>query len=169
MTRPPVIFREATRADEGALWTFLAIAGYEPDAEAARRVPVVAAHLRGWPRPGDFGVVAERNQVPVGAAWARQFLPSENPVYYAGPGIPEVSLGVLPAQRGQGIGEQLLDRLAALAVRRGLEGLCLNVRDTNPALRLYERAGYRLVEGAAVPNRVGGRSLGMRLLLAGPP
>lgn len=53
------------------LWQFLPIAGYEPDAEAARSVPVVASHLLGWHRPGDFGVIAERDGLAVGAAWAR--------------------------------------------------------------------------------------------------
>jgi len=44
--------------------------------------------------------------------------------------------------------------------RRGV-GLCLNVRHDNPARRLYERLGFRLVPGSGVPNRVGGTSLGM--------
>ena len=166
MTTSGLVLRKATQSDEDILWHFLAIAGYEPDAERAKRVPVVAAHLQGWQRPGDFGVLAERNQVPVGAAWARQFLPAENPTYYSGPNVPEVSIGVLPEERGKGIGERLLDYLAVLASESGLEGLCLNVRDTNPALRLYQRAGYQLVDGAAVPNRVGGLSLGMRLFLS---
>jgi len=163
MTSSGLAFREATAADAETLWTFLAIAGDEPDAEAAKQVPVVAAHLRGWPRPGDFGVMAERNHVPVGAAWARQFGLEENPTYYAGPDIPEVSIAVLREERGSGIGESLLHHLAILAAKRGVIGLCLNVRDSNPALRLYERVGYRRVDGTAVPNRVGGLSLGMRL------
>ncbi len=166
MTTSDLFFRNATQSDEDALWHFLAIAGYEPDAETAKRVPVVAAHLHGWQRPGDFGVLAERNGVPVGAAWARQFLPAENPTYYAGPNVPEVSIGVLADERGKGIGERLLDHLAVLASERGLDGLCLNVRDTNPALRLYQRAGYHLVDGGATPNRVGGLSLGLRLFLS---
>ena len=37
----------------------------------------------------------------------------------------------------------------------------LNVRDDNPAQRLYERIGFRLVLGSGVPNRVGGTSYGM--------
>lgn len=168
MPRSELVIREATQSDEDTLWCFLAIAGYEPDGETAKQVPVVAAHLRGWQRPGDFGVLAERNQVPVGAAWARQFLLAENPTYYAGPNVPEVSIGVLPEERGKGIGARLLAHLAILASEHGLQGLCLNVRDTNPALRLYQRAGYHLVDGAAVPNRVGGLSLGMRLLLSNP-
>src|ERR1700730_11831454 len=53
----------------------------------------------------------------------------------------------------------LLDALVAEAARRGV-GLCLNVRHDNPARRLYERVGFRLVPGSGVPNRVGGTSFG---------
>jgi hypothetical protein len=55
----------------------------------------------------------------------------------------------------------LLHALFAEAARRGV-GLCLNVRHDNPAQRLYERVGFRLVPGSGVPNRVGGTSFGMR-------
>ena len=54
----------------------------------------------------------------------------------------------------------LLHAMIAEAARRGI-GLCLNVRHDNPAQRLYERVGFRLVPGSGVPNRVGGTSLGM--------
>ena len=50
--------RPAGQDDLDFLWDFLAIAAYEPDADAARAVPIVAAHLTGWQWPGDFGVVA---------------------------------------------------------------------------------------------------------------
>ena len=53
-----------------------------------------------------------------------------------------------------------------MAKEKGLDGLCLNVRDSNPAIRLYQRAGYRLITGAEVPNRVGGLSFGMLLTVA---
>lgn len=157
--------REAHAEDIDALWMFLAVAGYEPDAEAAKAVPIVASHLIGWPRPGDFGAIAECEGRAVGAAWARQFTPDEAPIYLAGPNTPEISIGVLKWVRCLGIGKSLLEHLAKLARQRRLDGLCLNVRDSNPARRLYERAGYRLVDGAAVRNRVGGMSLGMLLEL----
>lgn len=159
-------FRDATDGDEEMLWRFLAIAAYEPDAETARRTPIVASHLAGWRRPGDFGVVAELSGIPVGAAWARQFTPEENPSFFVATDVPEVSAGVLPCHRGKGVGRQLLDRLAHSARSFGCAGLTLNVRDTNPAIRLYRQAGYRFIEGAVIPNRVGGSSLGMMLDLA---
>lgn len=155
--------REATDDDKEILWRFLAIAAYELSAEAAKRVPVVAAHLAGWKRPGDFGVIAETNLATIGAAWARQYRPSEQPVFFPGSRIPEVSIGVLPAARNQGVGLALLRQLEHRGRERNCDGLCLNVRDSNPAVRLYARAGYQLVPGSEVLNRVGGLSLGMLL------
>ena len=157
---PEIGIRAATQGDLGLLWGFLAIAAYEPDVAAAKAVPFVAAHLAGWRRLEDFGFIAELNGGAVGAAWARQFSPDEEPAFYVDEHTPEVTIGVHPHARGQGVGGTLLDALIAEATHRSA-GLCLNVRHDNPARRLYERIGFRLVPGSAVPNRVGGTSLGM--------
>ena len=53
---------------------------------------------------------------------------------------------MLEAWRGQGIGEQLLRRLAQDAWRTGLLALCLSVERRNPAVRLYARCGFETVE-----------------------
>lgn len=160
--RVPII-RPARQDDLEALWKFLAIAAYEPDAKAAKAVPVVAAHLAGWQRDGDFGFIAEQDGICVGAVWARQFSLDEQPAFYVDERTPELSIAVNEDVRGQGIGEKLLRALIVAAARRGV-GLCLNVRHDNPALRLYERLGFQIVPGSAVPNRVGGLSIGMARL-----
>jgi ribosomal protein S18 acetylase RimI-like enzyme len=152
--------RPATQDDLTILWDFLAIAAYEPDVEAAKAVPFVAAHLAGWQRSDDFGFIAERDGGPIGAAWARQFAPGEEPAFFVDERTPEITIGVRPHIRGRGVGEMLLHALIGEAARRGV-GLCLNVRHDNPAQRLYERVGFRLVPGSGVPNRVGGTSFGM--------
>jgi ribosomal protein S18 acetylase RimI-like enzyme len=154
------LIRPASGEDLEVLWRFLAIAAYEPDIGAAKAVPFVAAHLAGWRRPQDFGLIAERDGVPVGAAWARQFSASEEPAYFLDDRTPEITIAVAPQLRGRGVGGVLLRALCAEAAGRGV-GLCLNVRHDNPARRLYERIGFRLVAGSGVPNRVGGRSVGM--------
>jgi ribosomal protein S18 acetylase RimI-like enzyme len=157
---PEIGIRAATQDDLGLLWDLLAIAAYEPDVDAAKAVPFVAAHLAGWRRAEDFGFIAEREGAAIGAAWARQFSPDEQSPFYVDERTPEVTIGVRPHSRGQGVGRMLLDALIAEATQRGV-GLCLNVRHDNPARRLYERIGFRLVPGSGVPNRVGGTSLGM--------
>jgi GNAT superfamily N-acetyltransferase len=157
-----LLLRPAKQDDLEMLWVFLAIAAYEPDAAAAKAVPVVASHLAGWQRPSDFGLVAEGDAGVVGAAWARQFAPEEEPSFYLDDRTPEVTIAVEAKARRRGIGETLLRALGKEAGRRSVR-LCLNVRDSNPAIHLYERVGFRRVRGAEVQNRVGGGSIGMVL------
>ena len=79
---PDLVIRPAVQDDIEALWDFLAMAAYEPDAEAAKAVPPVAKYLVGWQRPGDFGFIAEQNGEIIGAAWARRFSAAELKVPY---------------------------------------------------------------------------------------
>src|SRR6516164_5474672 len=162
---PDLVIRPAVQDDLEVLWHFLAIAAYEPDAEAAKAIPGVAKYLVGWQRPGDFGFIAAQHGEIIGAAWARRFCAEELGVPYGDEEAPKVSIGVEPNARGQGAGEQLMRALIGEAARRGLR-LCLSVRSDNPARRLYERLGFRAIRGSAVTNRAGGISIGM--VLGGP-
>jgi ribosomal protein S18 acetylase RimI-like enzyme len=107
--------------------------------------PRAARYLVGWPREGDFGVVAETSAgEPVGAAWAR-CLPENEPGYgFVAQDVPELTLGVLPRHRGRGYGRALMEAL----VRAAAEGpapvarLSLSVEDGNPAVRLYTSLGF---------------------------
>lgn len=96
--------RVAEEDDLDLLWDFLALAAYEAGAAAATTVPVVASHLFGWKRPGDFGFVATLDGKPVGAAWARQFR-SDETVFYLDDRTPELSIAVREKARGQAPGQ----------------------------------------------------------------
>lgn len=135
--------RPAVQGDLEVLWDFLAMAAYEPDAEAAKLVPGVAKYLVGWQRPGDFGFIAEQDGEISGAAWARRFSAKEFRFPFGDEETPKVSIGVKPDARNRGIGETLMRALIGEAACRGL-GLCLGVRSENPARRLYERLGFSL-------------------------
>jgi hypothetical protein len=102
---PEIGIRAATQDDFGLLWEFLAIAAYEPDVDAAKAVPFVAAHLAGWRRPEDFGFIAEREGAAIGAAWARQFSLNEEPAFYVDERTPEITIGVRPIVAGRASGE----------------------------------------------------------------
>jgi ribosomal protein S18 acetylase RimI-like enzyme len=152
--------RPAVTDDQESLWEFLAMVAHEPDAAAAKAVPMVAGYLDGWQRPDDFGFIAKSGGVAIGAIWARQFEPIGEPGYYCQPRTPEMAIGVQQHMRGRGVGQLLLRALLAESARRDF-GVCLNVRQTNPALRLYERMGFLAVPGMTVRNRVGGLSVWM--------
>ncbi|MFF9343436.1 GNAT family N-acetyltransferase [Streptomyces sp. NPDC014773] len=114
-------------------------------AERLAADPYAARYLAGWPREGDFGVVAETGTGdPIGAAWARR-LPEDEPGYgFVAPDVPELTLGVLPGHRGRGHGRALLTALvrSALDQPRPVTRLSLSVEDGNPAVRLYASLGF---------------------------
>lgn len=51
-------------------------------------------------------------------------------------------LAVARQHQGKGVGALLLDRFMIVSQRKGVEKLHLEVRDGNPALALYRRAGF---------------------------
>lgn len=85
--------------------------------------PQLAHYVAGWPRPGDIGVIALDGQQPVGAAWVR-LLPECAPGYgFVDAATPELSMGVVQAWRGRGVGSRLLDALLAAGCEQGV-GRC---------------------------------------------
>ena len=55
-----------------------------------------------------------------------------------------VDITLLPEQRGQGLGRMLLEELMEKAGAKG-DKVSIHVENFNPALRLYERLGFREV------------------------
>jgi GNAT superfamily N-acetyltransferase len=103
---------------------------------------VLAPYRDGWGRHGDLGVVAAEGGRTIGAAYCR-LVPGG--YGFVDERTPEVTIGVDEGCRGRGIGTRLLEALARLAREQGFEQLSLSVEPSNPAVRLYERAGYRAV------------------------
>jgi GNAT superfamily N-acetyltransferase len=142
--------RRAGVSDLGFLWEMLAVAvsWRQPEPVPVAEVEaddVFARYLSGWGRGGDLGLVAVRLDEPLGAAWGRLFTAAEHGYGFLDKGVPEISIGVRRQARGRGIGSALLEALAAEARRAGFAALSLSVERENPAVRLYERAGYRIV------------------------
>lgn len=85
--------------------------------------------------PGAWLSLARVEETTIGFALAR----------IAGGEAELLLLAVRSDAQGRGYGRALLDRFVAIAEARGAERMHLEVRAGNPAVQLYERAGFQPV------------------------
>ena len=114
-----------------------------PPFELTIEHPELARYHRGWGRPGDLGVIAEGGDAIVGVALCRLFTEDDHGHGYVDDETPELAVAVADDRRGNGIGARLMNELAEFVRAAGFQSLSLSVDAENPALRLYERLGYR--------------------------
>jgi GNAT superfamily N-acetyltransferase len=107
--------------------------------------PRYAMYLTGWPRQGDYGLVADLDG-PVGAAWYRTFTEATHGYGFVAEDVPELSIAVIAPRRHEGIGRRLLVELIEASVAQGYRALSLNVVEEYPARGLYESTGFVPVE-----------------------
>lgn len=113
----------------------------------------ITRYVNGWGRGGDRALIALDDFHAVGAAWYRLYTDDEPGFGFVDGETPELTIGVVPARRGKGIGSRLLDALIERARLDGYGQLSLSVEETNPAVHLYESRGFTTVqrgEGACV-------------------
>ncbi len=135
-----------TADDVPFLWQMLA--------EAARVEVLEGDHLTryldGWgPGSGsdsgsaDAGLVAWDGGERLGAAWTR-LLPADRPGYgFVDPATPELSVAVIEAARGRGVGRALVTGTLDQAAAHGHERVSLSVALDNPvAAGLYRSLGF---------------------------
>ena len=92
-------------------------------------------------RPGDHCIVTEAAGKVVGAAWCRIMADYG----HIDNDTPSLAISLLPEYRGLGIGTRLLNDLLLLLQEHGYLRASLSVQKENPALRLYQRTGFRIV------------------------
>jgi GNAT superfamily N-acetyltransferase len=107
--------------------------------------PRYAMYLAGWPRPGDYGLVADEGG-PVGAAWYRSYTQVSHGYGFIAGDVPELSIAVIASRRREGIGRRLLADLIDASIAQGHAALSLSVNDGNPARHLYESVGFVYVD-----------------------
>ncbi|MEG5174518.1 GNAT family N-acetyltransferase [Microcoleus sp. B3-D7] len=161
--------RSLTQEDEPFLWKMLYEAAHMAE-EGESRVqgvvnhPLIAKYVKNWGRANDLGFAAiELNgSQPVGAAWLRLFTEDDKGFGWVDDTIPELAIAVLPEYTNQGVGTQLLDRLLS-AAKVSYRSVSLSVRSSNRALSLYERSGFKVIDGSETINRTGGTSFTMKV------
>ena len=112
-----------------------------PTSDQVLADPRYALYLAGWPRQGDYGLVAEQDG-PVGAAWYRTFTEASHGYVFVAEDVPELSIAVIASRRHEGIGRRLLIDLIDASVGQGYPALSLSVAEQNPARGLYESVGF---------------------------
>lgn len=96
------------------------------------------------PGSDDIVVVAtDATGLSIGAVWTFRH---DTPLMVdtEGLSLPELTIGVAPEMRGNGVGGALLDELAVRCATT-YDALTLNVHQRNPAAHLYQRKGFRVM------------------------
>jgi ribosomal protein S18 acetylase RimI-like enzyme len=139
------VIHPLTAADEPILWEMLYQALRTSENAPPRdivRQPEYARHVEGWGRAGDTGFVAydaEQKDELLGAAWFR-LSPSKG----EGQGTPELAFAVKSGHRKRGIGAALLTQLVKANPEHTV--VTISAPANNPAVRLYERFGFKIVQ-----------------------
>jgi ribosomal protein S18 acetylase RimI-like enzyme len=151
LTRPApnLQIRPLLLSDQPFLWECLYFAiyvpvGAPPPGLEILKSPDLSKYAADWGRPNDAGFLALDSTTGknLGAIWLRQFEPHSAGYGFVDENIPEVSMAVIPDYRNQGIGSKLLSHLLA---SEKYEALSLSVSAQNPAKKLYDRFGFKVV------------------------
>jgi ribosomal protein S18 acetylase RimI-like enzyme len=142
------VIRPLTAADEPLLWEMLYQGIHGMGLQVAPSPDVVhqpefARYVTDWGRPGDSGFIAHDSPhgKPIGAAWFRfHSEQSDN----RSTTIPELALAVRSENRRQGIGAALLTYMVKADPE--CSTVLIPVAPDNPAVRLYERFGFKVIE-----------------------
>lgn len=136
--------RKMRPEEYGLLREFLYQAIYLPQGAASPprsviELPELQVYIASFgTRPGDHCLVAETEGRVVGAAWSRIM----EDYGHVDDDTPSLAISLLPEYRGLGIGTLLLDSFLQLLQEAGYLRVSLSVQKENPALHLYERAGF---------------------------
>jgi ribosomal protein S18 acetylase RimI-like enzyme len=142
------VIRPLTASDQDLLWDMLFAALHTSEDAPSRDIlqqPEYARYVEGWGRAGDTGfVVSDKYDGEVlGAVWYR--IPMAEGQGHSGESEvpPELAFAVKPGQRKRGLGAALLTQL----VKANPHHSAISMRSSanNPAVRLYERFGFKIV------------------------
>lgn len=100
-----------------------------------------AAYLRFGSLPDDRALVVVVDGTVVGACWVR----TTNEYGHIDDDTPSFSVSLCEPYRGHGMGSAMMRRMLDELREAGHARASLSVQKENPALRLYERLGFRVV------------------------
>lgn len=146
MRYPGLEIRRMQPGEYGCLEEFLYQAiylppGVVPPPRDVVHLPELRVYTDGFgTKKGDYCLVAQAEGWLLGAVWSRIM----RDYGHIDDTTPSLALSVLSAYRGQGIGTRLLHALLSLLQGEGYGRVSLSVQKENPALHLYQRAGFEI-------------------------
>lgn len=143
--------RPLQKEEYGVLEDFLYDAIFVPDGEEPplRSVllePSIQNYCKDYGRDGDFCLVAEIEGNLVGAVWVRILAGPVRGYGYVDDATPEFAISIQKEYRNKGIGTALLLALLDLLQAKGYKHASLSVQKENPAVNLYTRVGFAIVD-----------------------
>ena len=140
-----VVIRRGDRLDLPFLRSLLAFA-YGWHVAAFDTFDISIYHyVDAWGRRGDTSLVAAAGGHPVGAAWYRLFPASRPGFGFVDEETPEMTVVVIPARQGQGIGQQLVTALVERARENGFPALSVSVQRGHPDEQYLRENGFEQV------------------------
>ena len=142
-----MIYRELRSSEYYLLKDFLYAAiyipeGVEPPDRSIIELPELAVYYRDFGScPADHAIAADDNGGVVGAVWSRIM----DDYGHIDDETPSLAISVFEDYRGQGTGTMLLKKMLDLLAEEGYEMASLSVQKANRAVRLYERAGFKVL------------------------
>ena len=169
--------RPATADDVDFMWHMLYYASYTDREDGVtlddmKSNPDLIRHLDDWGnRTGDIALIAVdktgRESRLVGASWLRHMIGHEQQdVTFVDEHTPELVISVVPEIIGRGAGSRLMSEILHIADGYGIRQVVLSARASNPAVTLYERHGFEIIE--RITNRVGTESVKMLRVTPSP-
>jgi ribosomal protein S18 acetylase RimI-like enzyme len=166
-----VIYRPLTCNDEPFLWEMLFEAAHMTESKEtiteAKSNPTLSLYVDGFGNKlTDIGFLAihEITKEKIGAAWVRLLIDDSKGYSFIDNETAELAMAIVKNYRNSGIGSKLLSLLIETTQKK-FNAIGLSVRDSNPALRLYRRFGFKIIDQGGILNRVGGTSYLMKLKL----
>lgn len=117
--------------------------GVEPPPRSIIEQDDLQVYVRGFgDDPHDHCLVAEVDGKIAGAVWVRIM----DDYGHVDDQTPSLAISLYKEYRGQGIGTQLLHQMMDLLRKEKYAQVSLSVQKENYALRMYQKAGFKIVE-----------------------
>ena len=104
--------------------------------------PELNNYIKDFGRKNDFCLVAEIENLLIGAIWIRQFTENEKGYGFVNSETPELSMAVTEKYRGKGIGKIMLNEMLRKITELNFRQVSLSVDNRNFAYELYKKCDF---------------------------